>query len=129
METDEAKTEKTKDGFSKKGCFGCLGALVGLIILIWILGSTVDIPEVQRHPSPPPPPKVPLEPDAIIGSDVGENRINTLIKMVRESGHRCDTVSSARELVFSTGYQLVCNQYRYEYLIQDKGGRWVVTVE
>lgn len=51
METDEAKTEKTKRKFGKKGCLGCLGVLTGLFILIWILGSFVDVPDPEVVPS------------------------------------------------------------------------------
>ncbi len=49
--------------------------------------------------------------------------------MVRLYDYRCDSISSAQPWVLSHGFTLVCNRFRYEYEIQDKGGHWIVTVK
>lgn len=77
---------------------------------------------------------VQVEADAILGSKLSKlhNRqevLDALASMIRLYGWRCDSISAARFLVFSRGYKIVCNRYAYEYLIKDRGGRWVVTLE
>ena len=61
METDEAKTEKTKRKFGKKGCFGCLGVGAGLIILLALIGSLADSDSTYTDTPPP----VETEPPAV----------------------------------------------------------------
>ena len=78
--------------------------------------------------------KTPVEPDAVLGSTIKElpNRqevLDELVRMIRARGWRCNTISSARMMVFSRGFEVSCNGYAYEYEIRDRGGRWVVTLE
>lgn len=54
---------------------------------------------------------------------------NDLVDLVREFTYRCDSVSALRPFVFSAGYTLGCNRFRYSYSIVDKGGQWIVTVD
>lgn len=49
--------------------------------------------------------------------------------IVRAHGYRCDSISSFQPFVMSAGYTIRCNNYRYTYELEDKGGRWVVTVK
>ena len=77
-----------------------------------------------------------IESDAILGPKLmsikharRQTVLDELAGMIRLWGWRCDTISSARLLVFSTGYKVSCNRYRYTYLIQDRGGRWVVELD
>lgn len=52
-----------------------------------------------------------------------------LAQYVRAWGYRCDTVNAATPFMFSRGFNLYCNEYRYSYEIEDEGGRWIVTVD
>lgn len=63
------------------------------------------------------------------GSGVSRHIAITLAKMVRLYGYRCDSVSAANKWVFSPGFSLYCNRWRYHYEVADKGGRWIVTVK
>lgn len=61
-----------------------------------------------------------IESDAILGPKLmgikharRRTVLDELAGMVRLWGWRCDTISSARLLVFSTGYKVSCNRYRY----------------
>ena len=74
---------------------------------------------------------VPFESDAVISAEINNKSefFNTLVSIVKANDYRCDTISSIAPFVFSAGYKFSCNQYRYEYDIADKGGRWIVTVK
>ena len=49
--------------------------------------------------------------------------------IIRAQGYRCDSVSSIQRWVFSGGFDVVCNGFRYKYEIEDKGGRWTATLK
>ena len=54
------------------------------------------------------------------------------VAVVRLYGYRCDTVNAAKPLggfANHAGYRLYCNGWRYDYLIEDRGGRWTVTLD
>lgn len=73
----------------------------------------------------------PIEPNAVI--DKGFTRtsevIEELVGLVRANGYRCDSVSVARRMFAASGFVMLCNNARYEYEIEDKGGRWRVAVK
>ena len=73
----------------------------------------------------------PIEPNAVIDSGFTKTAqvIEELVGLVRANGYRCDSVSVARRMLMSSGFVLLCNSARYEYEIEDKGGRWRVTVK
>jgi hypothetical protein len=71
----------------------------------------------------------PVEPGAMISNDVTSEQVAALAALVSASGYRCDTVSGATRFIFSHGFNLYCNNHRYSYEIEDKGGRWTVTVD
>lgn len=73
----------------------------------------------------------PVELNAVINEKL-EGRTDILegmANLVRANGYRCDSISAARPMVFSRGFVLVCNGFAYEYQLEDKGGRWRVTVK
>jgi hypothetical protein len=77
----------------------------------------------------------PVEPRAVIYSD-DQTPFAEILKaageaanLVRANGYRCDSVSAFRPFFWGNGYKLVCNEFRYEYDVEDKGGRWEVTVK
>lgn len=49
--------------------------------------------------------------------------------LVKAYGYRCDSISSFSSFIMGGGYKLNCNGFNYTYEIEDKGGRWVVTVD
>lgn len=72
---------------------------------------------------------VPIESDAIISDRVTKKQINALVALVQLYGYRCDSVSSVVPFVWSYGFNVVCNRFRYDYDVEDKGGTWVVTLD
>jgi hypothetical protein len=76
-------------------------------------------------------PSYTIEPDAMISSDV-KNRmdvIDALVKVVKAHGNTCDSVSAVSVNMFSHGFTLKCNKFRYVYEILDKGGKWYLEVK
>lgn len=73
----------------------------------------------------------PIEPNATISEQLKNESavVEALAKQVRGNGYRCDSISVARMMLWSRGFVLVCNRFAYEYEIEDKGGRWRVTVK
>ncbi|MEI5659634.1 hypothetical protein WBV13_17615 [Acinetobacter baumannii] len=69
-----------------------------------------------------------IEPEAVINSKIDEDILSQLILAVLVNGYKCDTVSSAIPYIRGGGYTMQCNNYQYEYEIEDKGGDIVVTV-
>lgn len=71
----------------------------------------------------------PIEPRAKIGSELSPKIIEGLTELARGSGYSCDSVSVARKMLVGTGFVLVCNNYNYQYEIEDKGGNWIFRVK
>ena len=69
----------------------------------------------------------PVEPDAVISDMLTTTQINALAQLIRAYGYSCNSISSARPFLWSFGFVVHCNQFRYGYEIEDRGGTWVVT--
>ncbi|WP_140383434.1 hypothetical protein [Acinetobacter pittii] len=70
-----------------------------------------------------------VEKEAVINSKIDEDILSQLILAVLVNGYKCDTVSSAIPYIRGGGYTMQCNNYNYEYEIEDKGGNIIVTVK
>ncbi|EHR5761002.1 TPA: hypothetical protein N2903_001678 [Vibrio parahaemolyticus] len=55
--------------------------------------------------------------------------IPQMVRMIQLTGYKCDSISAIREMILSRGFTVVCNNFYYEYEIEDKGGNWVVTLQ
>lgn len=70
----------------------------------------------------------PLENDAIYTSDWTKEHAQALANdasmLIRRAGYRCDTVSSISKWLFSVGFDVNCNDHRYQYEVEDRGGNW-----
>ncbi|TOA26958.1 hypothetical protein, partial [Vibrio parahaemolyticus] len=55
--------------------------------------------------------------------------IPQMVRMIQLTGYKCDSISAIREMMVSRGFTVVCNNFYYEYEIEDKGGNWVVTLQ
>jgi hypothetical protein len=55
--------------------------------------------------------------------------LEEMARKVRANRYKCDSISAALPEPFFRGCKLRCNNFAYEYKIEDKGGNWVVTVE
>ncbi|HHX8286271.1 MULTISPECIES: hypothetical protein [Vibrio] len=74
---------------------------------------------------------IPVENDAVISKDFENNPqlYEEVANLIRLYGYKCDSLSALRPMVFSRGFVAVCNRFSYTYEIEDKGGRWVVTLD
>ncbi|UYI49664.1 zinc ribbon domain-containing protein [Vibrio natriegens] len=73
-----------------------------------LLESGVNLPEgVEEHPEV----------------------IPQMVRLIKLTGYKCDSISAIREMMLSRGFTVVCNNFYYEYDIEDKGGNWVVTLQ
>jgi hypothetical protein len=72
----------------------------------------------------------PIEKDAVLFKDSKAWLEDTqkMVRFTRANGFVCASVSASRPMLTSIGYVLVCNNFRYTYDIQDKGGTWQVSV-
>lgn len=70
-----------------------------------------------------------LDKDADIHKDISEELLAELIVLININGYKCDTVTFAMPFIRKHGYSLTCNNYRYSYEIEDKGGNFIVTVK
>jgi hypothetical protein len=75
----------------------------------------------------------PLERDAIYSDDWTPAHAQELADdasmLIRRARYRCDSVSSIRHWFSATGFTVFCNDFRYEYELEDRGGRWTVTLQ
>jgi hypothetical protein len=89
-------------------------------------------------PAQPPPqqrqrvsPTLPIEPDAVIHPKLAQDfeLLSELVHFVRASGYRCDSISALEPLPPSRGFKLACNRSNYNYAIENKDGRSIVTAQ
>jgi hypothetical protein len=73
----------------------------------------------------------PIENSVLINQKLRQNPdvLESLVTFTKAHGYRCDSISAADILMLSRGYELVCNNFAYKFLIKDKGGKWVITVK
>ncbi|MCY3928644.1 MAG: LysM domain-containing protein [Acidobacteria bacterium] len=70
------------------------------------------------------------EPNALIDDEMSDVVVESLVALVRLRGYRCDSVSGAVPSIFRAGkFTLNCNQFRYTYVVEDRGGHWIVRVK
>lgn len=75
--------------------------------------------------------RTPIVREAIISSNLKNDprALEAMAIQVKANGYKCDSISSARTMLVSRGYVIVCNHFAYEYEIEDKGGQLRVTVK
>jgi len=49
--------------------------------------------------------------------------------VIKAKGYRCDKVDNMRPFIFGRGWTIYCNNFRYEYEIEDVGGRMEIKVK
>lgn len=108
-----------------------LGELIGLLVLLVLpvvaheTSSPTDVVAESRTPSST---SSPLQTTtSTAGLDMAQIKIG-LVALVRLNGHRCDTLTKWHPMAFSRGYEVDCDLH-YSYDVEDKGGRWIVTVK
>ena len=78
---------------------------------------------------------VPIEKGAVITDTDSNprhmmlNMADPAVNMIRAHGWRCDSISAMSMFLFSRGFSVSCNKFRYKYELSDKGGNWVVELK
>ncbi|MEJ1414311.1 MAG: hypothetical protein RPU90_12150 [Candidatus Sedimenticola sp. (ex Thyasira tokunagai)] len=62
-------------------------------------------------------------------SHVTMKQVRAAQTIVKAHGYRCDTVDEMQPFILGGGFTIYCNNWKYSYELEDKGGRWVVTVD
>lgn len=70
-----------------------------------------------------------VESDARIQEGISSEGVTAAATLIRARGYSCRTVSSMQRFLWSTGFNVCCQQFRYCYELADKGGNWIVTVK
>jgi hypothetical protein len=92
-----------------------LGALIGALIFLAVPASSTSIP-VQTTTT-------------TSTADTDQEQVKSrLTAIIRLNGYQCDTLTKWHPMLFSRGYEVYCDLY-YSYAVEDKGGRWIVTVK
>lgn len=60
-------------------------------------------------------------------ADVSQEKKEAAKKVIQMYGYTCNYVNSMSSFIMSNGYNVYCDDYSYE--IENKGGRWSVTVK
>ena len=50
-------------------------------------------------------------------------------RLINAYGYSCNRIDHVIPFVFSGGFNVVCDNYRYAYTIEDKGGNIIVKVK
>ncbi len=50
-------------------------------------------------------------------------------KLIQIDGYKCDNVDEMLPFILGGGFYVYCNNWQYSYELEDKGGRWIVTVD
>lgn len=59
-----------------------------------------------------------------------DDALAQLIGLIRLHGYRCDILNAARPFILvGRGFVLDCNGFHYRYSIEDRGGKWTVTLD
>lgn len=88
--------------------------------------STTKITLPARTPA-----GTPIEADSAFTDVMAQDLslVDAAVDLIRANTFKCDSISAARQMVFSRGVVVVCNKYAYTYDLKDRGGHWVVTVD
>ena len=70
-----------------------------------------------------------IEPGAEIHKNVPRSAAVALAQLVQLYGYSCNSISAVTPFAFSRGFYVYCNNWRYSYEVEDRGGNWIVTVD
>jgi hypothetical protein len=98
-----------------------LGVLIGSLIFF-------ALPAMPHQTSSPADVRVGGQTPSSSNPQTMEQIKSGLVALIRLNGYKCDTLTKWHPMRFSRGYEVYCDLY-YSYDVEDKGGRWVVTVK
>lgn len=67
---------------------------------------------------------------SVIAEEYSDEVKRDAMNIIQAYGYTCSSIDHMSPFLLSgSGFKVTCNNYRYMYEIEDKGGRWVVTVK
>ena len=72
---------------------------------------------------------VTIESDASIYKSVTREQAINLAKYINAHGYSCRSVSAVTPFTIKRGWYVTCNQYNYRFEVEDRGGKYIVTVK
>ena len=109
---------------------GTLVAFAALLIvaIAFALGTRPEEPSPPAASGPSqaaaPPRPAPAAHDDACREYVTEKQRDTAAAMIRRAGYDCQNVAGMCPYLMSEGFTVWCNDFRYEYAIENHGGRW-----
>ena len=69
-----------------------------------------------------------LEKGASVSKSLEENpdSLYEIVRIIKSYGYKCNSISGAYLKSFSKGVNVFCNDFYYQYLLENRGGNWVV---
>ncbi len=114
-----------------------LGLAVGTYGALIVLDPHVfDAPVATTHDAlaaalAHPQPQAPAKPSGFGTPEhpIPQNVVDALQAMIVLNGYDCASVEAVARWLFSEGYSVSCNGFRYNYEIANHGGRWSVKAD
>ena len=64
-----------------------------------------------------------------VKGNLTDSQVDAVQGLIKAFGYSCNKVDFALRSSWSGDIDIICNNYKYSYLVQDKGGKWIVTVK
>lgn len=63
-----------------------------------------------------------------VGDGISCGVANTVSMIIKMNGYKCSDMEYVRKFIAGGGYKVGCDK-RYDYEVEDRGGKWIVTVK
>ncbi|CAA0222867.1 MULTISPECIES: hypothetical protein [Acinetobacter calcoaceticus/baumannii complex] len=74
--------------------------------------------------------RIVIEKNAVINNRVQPKLAKMLGAYIFATGYKCDSISSVIPTDRANkGFTVKCNNYRYSYIVKDRGGNWTVLLD
>lgn len=70
-----------------------------------------------------------IEDDAEIHESVKMETAVLLAQYINEKGYSCRSISAVTPFAFKRGFSVMCNNWQYHFEVEDRGGKYIITVK
>lgn len=103
--------------------FTLCGFILAVVAIVAVIFGLLISNAAKAQDAPP------IEANSQIMPDFPLQLLAASVPLIEAHGWHCDSISAARTWVLSRGFTVICNQYSYQYDIEDRGGNWEVTLK
>lgn len=72
---------------------------------------------------------VKIDHDAIGTQRYSMEELYFVVALINLYGYQCESLSQVHEPFWGEGYNVICDRWRYDYEIRNKGGQWSVAAK